>query len=60
MPIERAVIDKTRVFPEWLTRAIEKEREGLATIGDPVNRRLAEIEIDLIEDRVRTELREAR
>jgi Ser/Thr protein kinase RdoA (MazF antagonist) len=56
MKIERACIEKTRTFPDWLTRAIERERDELASITDPVQRRLAEIEIDAIESRVKNEL----
>lgn len=57
--IERAAIEKNREFPEWLTNALAVERKKLASL-DPVKRRLAEIELDTIEERTRTSLMEVR
>jgi len=39
-------------IPDWLKRAIASERETLDLIIDPVQRRLAELRLDEIQDRV--------
>jgi hypothetical protein len=56
--IERTSIAKVREFPEWLLRAIDRERRELVSITDDRARRVAEVELGLIEDRIKAELAE--
>jgi hypothetical protein len=54
--IERTTIEKTRSIPQWLLDAITNERAQLPSIENAYQRRLQEIELDAIEQRVRHEL----
>lgn len=57
--IERAVLTKKRIVKPWVTRFLDEEkRTALATIADPIARRLKEIEMDLQKDKIEMEILE--
>ncbi len=60
MVVERTCLDKKREFPAWLAKRLAEDRAGLDAIPDPYKRRLAELDIDEIETRVKVALLGAR